>query len=136
MMTGGCFCGLVRYEAGGEPFDEANCHCSICRRTSGAAFLAWFSVRRSDFRFVHGTPRVFRSTAKGTRRFCPRCGTHLTFEDDNLPDQIDLTICSLDEPDSVAPKVHIHTESRLAWIKLADGLPEYAASRGAPPRQT
>ena len=28
----------------------------------------------------------------------------------------------LDEPESVPPKAHIHTESKLAWVNLADGL--------------
>ena len=37
MLQGGCFCGRVRYEVTGIPFDETICHCSICRRTTGAA---------------------------------------------------------------------------------------------------
>ena len=65
MLTGGCFCGAVRYEAGGTPFDETNCHCSICRRTTGAPFVTWFSVRRSDFRVIKGEPARFTSTEKG-----------------------------------------------------------------------
>ena len=67
MITGGCYCGLVRYEAAGVPFNETNCHCSICRRTAGAPFVAWFSVRRSAFQFVSGTPAEYDSTAKGKR---------------------------------------------------------------------
>jgi hypothetical protein len=31
MLTGGRFCGAMRYEADGKPFHETNCHCSICR---------------------------------------------------------------------------------------------------------
>jgi AraC-like DNA-binding protein len=31
MLTGGRFCGSIRYEADGKPFHETNCHCSICR---------------------------------------------------------------------------------------------------------
>ena len=125
MITGGCYCGRVRYEAAGVPFNETNCHCSICRRTTGAPFVAWFSVRRSAFRFVSGTPAEFDSTANGKRRFCPRCGTQVTFEDAALPDEIDVTICSLDDPNGLPPKGHIHTGSKLDWVKLADGLPEH-----------
>ena len=57
-MTGGCFCGFVRYRADGAPFDETNCHCTICRRTSGAPFVAWFSVARADFAFIAGARAV------------------------------------------------------------------------------
>jgi hypothetical protein len=125
MLTGGCYCGQVRYEVTGTPFHETNCHCSICRRTTGAPFVTWFSVRPSELRFVAGAPTRFQSSPKGTRSFCPACGTQLTFEGTDWPDEIDVTTCSLDHPEQVPPRAHIHTSSRLRWIELGDGLPEY-----------
>jgi hypothetical protein len=129
MLKGGCFCGAIRYEAGGAPFDETVCHCSICRRTTGAPFVAWFSAPRSEFRFLQGTLTRFRSTDKATRTFCPRCGTQLTFERDDLLNEIDVTTCSLDEPQLVQPRDHTRTSSKLGWVRLADGLPEYREAR-------
>ena len=129
MLKGGCFCGGIRYEARGSPVHLTSCHCSLCRRTTGAPFVAWFSVPRSGFNFVTGTPMQFRSSAKGLRRFCAGCGTQLTFEHDDLPDQIDVTTCSLDDPERLPPEDHTHTSSKLPWIKLADGLPEHRESR-------
>lgn len=58
-LKGGCFCGAIRYAASGTPFHETNCHCAICRRTTGAPFVTWFSVPRTGFRFVRGTPNPF-----------------------------------------------------------------------------
>lgn len=129
MLTGGCFCGRIRYEATGAPFNETNCHCSICRRTSGAPFVAWFSVPRSMFKLVRGEPSRFKSSAKGTRSFCPHCGTQLTFEHEDYADEIDVTTCSLDDPDRLAPRDHTRASSKLGWIKLADGLPEHREAR-------
>ena len=129
MLKGGCYCGSIRYEAAGEPFHETACHCSICRRTSGAPLVAWFSVPRATFRFVAGAPTSFRSTAKATRRFCGRCGTPLTFEHDDFADEIDVTTCSLDAPDDLPPHDHTHTSSKLLWMALADGLPEHRGAR-------
>lgn len=129
MLKGGCYCGLIRYEAAGMPFQETNCHCSICRRTTGAPFVTWFSVPRSQFRLVCGEPRRFSSTAKATRSFCPQCGTQLTFEHEDFLDEIDVTTCSLDDPEELPPRHHIHASSKLSWVKLADELPEYQASR-------
>ena len=134
MISGGCYCGRVRYEVAGEPFQETNCHCSICRRTSGAAFVTWFTVQRSSFRLLRGTPIEFRSTPQGTRRFCPRCGTQLTFEHQDFPDEIDVNTCSLDDPNSVSPRDHTHIGSKLQWIRLADGLPEFREGRDEPGR--
>ena len=129
MLRGGCFCGLIRYEASGAPFNATVCHCSICRRTTGAPFVAWFSVERANFRFVSGTPLRFNSTDKGTRSFCPRCGTQLTFEHRDVPNEIDVTTASLDDPESVPPRDHTRASSRLSWVKLADGLPLYPEAR-------
>jgi hypothetical protein len=53
----------------------------------------------------------------------------LTFEHDDFPEEVDVTICSLDNPEAVLPKAHIWTSSRLTWIKLTDGLPSYHESR-------
>ena len=129
MLRGGCFCGWIRYETAATQFDETNCHCSICCRTSGAPFVAWFSVPRSEFRLVCCEPTRFESISKGTRSFCPRCGTQLTFEHEDFLDEIDVTTCSLDDPERVPPKDHTHTSSKLSWVKLSDQLPEHQESR-------
>jgi len=129
MLKGGCYCGAVRYEAAGTPFNETNCHCSICRRTAGAPFVAWFSVPREAFRLLLGTVTRFQSTPKGSRTFCPRCGTQLTFESSDAPEEIDVNTVTLDDPNAVPPKDHTRTSSRLSWVKLADGLPEFRERR-------
>ena len=129
MLKGGCFCGLIRYEAAGTPFHETNCHCSICRRTTGAPFVTWFSVGRAQFKFVCGEPARFSSTPKGTRSFCSRCGTQLTFEHEDFPEEVDITTCSLDDPDRLPPRDHTRVSSRLSWIKPADRLPQHQESR-------
>jgi len=128
-LKGGCYCGKLRYEATGVPFHRTNCHCSICRRTTGAPFVTWFSVKRSEFRIVAGEPARFRSSRAGTRSFCSTCGTQLTFVSDDYPDEIDVTTCSLDDPEALPPHDHTHTSSRLPWIRLADGLPEFLEAR-------
>jgi hypothetical protein len=129
MLKGGCYCGRIRYEAAGTPFHETNCHCSICRRTAGAPYVTWFSVPRSQFRIVDGEPTQFRSTAKAMRSFCPECGTQLTFEHEDFPNEIDVTTCSLDDPNVLPPKDHTWTSSKLRWVKLSDDLPAYQQSR-------
>lgn len=64
------------------------------------------------------------------RGFCPLCGTQLTFElDDPSLDEIDITIASLDQPSAMAPLDHTYTASKLDWIAIADGLPQFLASR-------
>ena len=129
MLTGGCFCGAIRYQTSGQVFNQTNCHCEICRRTSGAPCMAWFSVPAAGFRLVLGAPAKFRSRVHATRTFCPTCGTQLTFADDSSPDAIDVSTCSLDDPVAAAPRDHTYTASQLGWMRLADELPRFSRSR-------
>lgn len=128
-MNGGCFCGAVRYEIQGQPYNRTICHCSICRRTAGAPLVAWFSVSIDNFRFVVGNPRQFRSSSKGTRSFCPDCGTQLTLRSDDHATELDVTIASLDDPNLVPPSDHTFCRDRIGWLVLADALPTYDQAR-------
>lgn len=128
MLKGGCFCGRLRYEADATPFNQTICHCTMCRRSAGAPFVAWFSVPRSRFRLA-GEPARFRSSDKAIRTFCPVCGTPITFELDAALDEVDVTAASLDEPNRFAPADHTWTASMLPWVKLSDGLPRFRAAR-------
>jgi hypothetical protein len=122
---GGCFCGLVRYETSGTPAHETVCHCAICRGTTGAASVAWFSIPRNNFRFISGEPVRFQSSRRGTRTFCGQCGTQITFESTEYPHDIDVTLCSLDNPESIVPKDHTWVASKLTWERIDDHLPQY-----------
>jgi hypothetical protein len=129
MLRGQCFCGAVRYEVAGSPRFETNCHCTNCRRTSGAPFVAWFTVFTADLRFTSGTPTSFKSSDHGSRTFCSRCGTPLTFQSTHSPTQIDITTCSLERPEDVPPRDHTYVRSKVGWVHLDDGLPEFPERR-------
>jgi hypothetical protein len=129
MYSGGCFCRAVRYQVEGHPFHETLCHCSICRRTSGAPFVAWASFPRTGFRLISGVPARFRSSPRARRSFCANCGTPLLFEHDDFPDELDVTLCSLDEPESIEPRDHTHARSKLRWVDQIAGLVYYPEAR-------
>jgi hypothetical protein len=128
-MQGQCFCGTIRYELGGSGWHQTLCHCSICRKTSGAPSVAWVTVQRDHFHLLAGTPKSFRSSDHATRTFCSACGTPLTFSSDRLPGEIDVTIASLDEPERVAPEDHTWVSSKLDWVEISDRLPQFAKDR-------
>ncbi|MEY2538414.1 MAG: hypothetical protein QOG67_2154 [Verrucomicrobiota bacterium] len=131
LISGGCLCGEVRYEAGQSPHNITHCHCSDCRRASGAPFVTWATFDADNFRFVHGEPRQI-DWAGRVRSFCQNCGTALTFRSGPDAREIDVTVCSFEDATSVLPRDHTWVEDRLAWIHLADGLPEYPQRRSDP----
>ena len=129
MLEGGCFCGQVRYQADGAPFHATVCHCADCRRVAGAPMVAWFSVRLAGLRFTRGAPARFESSPGVVRGFCAACGTPLTYQNAGL-DEIDVALCSLDDPEALPPADHTWTDGQLSWVRLDDGLPRLRRARG------
>jgi hypothetical protein len=44
MHEGRCLCGNVRYEVDGPFAAVVNCHCSMCRKHHGSAYVTWAVV--------------------------------------------------------------------------------------------
>ena len=129
VWEGGCFCGAVRWRATAAPYHLTHCHCTMCRRVSAAAFVTWASFPSASFAFVTGTPVRLASSPRAVRTFCGRCGTPLTFQLHASPEELDVTVCSMDHPERIVPEDHTRTLGRLPWIKLADGLPQHEGER-------
>jgi len=126
-LTGGCYCGTVRFEANAAPTCQSNCHCANCRRAIGAQSVAWVTVTRAAFRFASAAPKRFRTDTGAWRSFCDQCGTSLTFEHDTRPDEIDLTVGSLDHPENFPPTVDSFPEEKLAWTACVSATPDNPA---------
>ncbi len=62
-IDGGCRCGYIRYEADIDPETVAICHCTDCQTLSGSAFRTVVPAKKSDFRLLGGTPKIYVKTA-------------------------------------------------------------------------
>ena len=74
-ITGGCYCGNVRFRATHKPMHQANCHCANCRRATGAQAVAWMTVPQSSFEIEKGKLKRYRTETGAIRTFCAVCGT-------------------------------------------------------------
>jgi len=119
-LTGGCYCGAIRFRATQAPIYQANCHCSNCRKAAGAQAIAWITVNSENFHFEQGTPKRYRTDTAAWRTFCDRCGTSLTYESDSRPGEIDITTGSLDHPEDFPPTKDVFPEERLPWVPLIE----------------
>jgi len=132
--AGGCFCGAVRYAAQ-EIFDAGYCHCSVCRRISGAPAAAWFNVREEHFAVTCGEPAALQSSEHFTRYFCARCGTHLFGRDDLPPPPtvgsrlVSAMLGTLDDPESVQPQIHQWWGNHVSWYEWSAGLQKFETGR-------
>ena len=117
-IEGGCFCGSIRYTFEESDYPSGNCHCSMCRRTSAAPFVSWLVVPLNEFEYTKGKPKTLESSSHGTRYFCEECGTPVACILEKDPENIDVTICSLDQPENFEPKADIYLDTKLPWIDL------------------
>lgn len=135
--AGGCLCGRIRWRLARVPTDVGHCHCRICQRSSGAAFLTWATVPRDELA-IEGTPAWYASSAAAKRGFCPTCGTQLFFafeadaaaHRDDLPkaatETIDVSVASFDAPDLCRPTRNIWVGNRRAFLHGFDAtLPDH-----------
>src|SRR5689334_2859098 len=116
-IQGGCLCGGVRYELRAEPTHLVDCHCLDCRRASGAPFVTWGTVQKSDLTIISGDVREIEYLGRN-RSFAACFGTTDLFADDASASKVDVAIASLDQPDSFVPKVTIWVEDKLPWVIL------------------
>jgi len=119
MIGGGCFCGRIRYEIRDGTYRSVNCHCTMCRRLHAAPYVTWLVVPGDRFRYSGESPQTLASSTDGRRYFCPTCGTHVACINAAHPDIVDVTVGSLDHPDSHPPDLDIFADTRLAWVAPA-----------------
>lgn len=100
LLTGRCLCGSVTYKCYGKPTETESCHCTMCRRCSGAPFVAYAMFLEEDVTFLAKDKsnssiirefkglvisdssffRVFKSSSSASRAFCQGCGSALAFQ--------------------------------------------------------
>lgn len=117
MPEGGCHCGAVRYSMPEAVAHHALCHCTDCRKASGAPAVAW-ALAPSDQVKVTGETRAYVSSENGRRHFCPKCGTGLFYTNEVVfPDMTDVQSATLDDPDAIPLQAQIQTAERIGWME-------------------
>ena len=132
MPAGGCHCGAVRYEMTAEVAHHALCHCTDCRKASGAPAVAW-AMAAADQVEVTGQPLTYASSEHGRRMFCSACGTSLFYTNEVVfPGMIDVQSATLDDPDAISLQAQIQTAERIGWMAHLGDLPAFERYPGPP----
>ena len=126
MYTGSCLCGDIAFTVEGPIEHIDHCHCSMCRKTHGAAFATFGGAAPEGFSWVSGEQqaRRYRSSPVGSRFFCPRCGSVVPSKSPDVAVAVALGSIS-DDPVS-RPKAHFFVGSKAPWHDIVDDLPQFA----------
>ncbi len=132
-LEGGCYCGEVRYSAGGEPSMRAQCHCRECRYITGGGPNFFMMLPLAQFAYVKGAPASFTRDdleRPVTREFCMRCGTHLATRVPGLPAVV-IKAGTLDDPARFGqPQSAIFLGDKQPFHLVPQGLPQFQRMPG------
>jgi hypothetical protein len=104
-ITGGCHCGLVRFEAKvPQDAELLDCNCSICTMTGYLHLI----VPDSDFRLTEGQRETITyrfGSGKARHIFCGQCGIKSFYRPRSHPDGVSITWRCVDEGHGLDPKI-------------------------------
>ncbi len=132
-IGGSCLCGAVSYRVTGPFLRAGNCHCTRCRKHSGAAAGTQGRVLREHFELLSGAEHVRVYTpAEGAavKAFCVTCGSSLF--GGTWPDgpEVSIRLGTLDADPGIRPQCHTFVDDKAPWHQILDDLPQYP--RGLP----
>ena len=124
--TGGCLCGAVRYEANADPKWISHCHCSMCRKQTGALVGTYVGFPAGTVSWTGVDPTRYRASKDAERSFCARCGGTIGF---HRVHETSLTVGSLDNPGQLPVDrfrhVHVWCQERVGWFEITDDWPRH-----------
>jgi len=124
-LTGRCFCGAVQYTVADEFGYALNCHCSNCRRTTGAAFKPLAGIERDKLALTEGAGNLLTcGDATAHDAHCKTCGS-LLYSVVREGKYVHVAMGSLIDTPSIRPSAHIFVGSKAPWFTITDDLPQY-----------
>jgi hypothetical protein len=122
-ITGHCLCGGVTITVTGDHDPRVGaCHCRMCQRWTGGLFLC-FTANVSAVT-ITGEVTRYRSSAFAERGFCPRCGSHLWFndvQDGGAPLSYELMPGLFDAARTWPLRSEIYVDRSMASVHLLGG---------------
>ena len=126
LLRGQCQCGAVHYQVE-DSFEYAlNCHCSQCRRATGAAFKTFAGIPRQRLQLIQGKDNLLivgqPESAHDVR--CKHCGS-LLYSIVREGAYAHVTLGTLTDTPSIRPSAHIFVGSKAPWFTITDDLPQH-----------
>lgn len=124
-LTGKCLCGAVHYAVLDEFLYALNCHCSNCRRATGAAFKPFAGIERGKLRITKGAENLLIfGDENGHDARCKECGSLLysVVRDGAF---VHVTMGTIVDDPTIRPTAHIFVGSKAPWFTITDRLPQH-----------
>lgn len=131
MFKGHCTCNFVSFEMTREPMFVHCCHCTWCQRETGSAFVINAIIESANINITAGEVEKVTTPTEGPApqiiHRCPKCRVALWSNYGGTRDVVRFVrVGTLETPAILAPDVHIYVRSKLPWVNLADGKPQFS----------
>jgi hypothetical protein len=130
-LTGGCGCGVVRFEVRAPLGSALYCHCTRCQRRTGTGASATALAEPGSFKIISGEGRLraWRPEHGWEKWFCGECGSAVYSRHPSDPEHIGVRLGAFDGDPGVRPSLHQFVTYAAPWEPLPDdGLPRYDES--------
>ena len=123
-LKASCLCGGIELRTQGYHRNVQNCHCIQCMKTHGH-HAAYTNVEERNVKFLKKkTLKWFRSSKRGRRGFCKKCGASLFYKSigSNI---IHIAAGMFNGPNKLKTKINIFVKGKLDYYKLDNSLPKF-----------
>jgi hypothetical protein len=127
-VTGGCNCGVVRFEVTAPLYSSTYCHCTRCQRRTGTAASANARAAADSFRILQGEDRIrsWKPETGAEKFFCGDCGSALFSRNAGDASFVGVRLGVLDGDPGIRPSAHQYVAYAAVWEPLPDdGLPRH-----------
>jgi hypothetical protein len=124
-LSGGCFCGRVRYRIAAPLRAARSCHCSRCRKAFSGAGSAYAEIVPGSFSWAGGEDNLthFESAPGWGLCFCKTCGTTLCGE--HQGEVHGVALGTVDGDPGVQIEMHLFVGSKAPWDHIGGSAPQY-----------
>ncbi len=126
-FSGGCLCGSITYTSQTNPLGIVNCHCTSCRKSTGAVYGTNLFIDDSNLKIL-GSSKLQEFLHKADsgnelkKQFCKTCGTLLFSYSSGRQNIVAIRAGTVNEKEVVCPKMNVYTDSMIPSTPLDPSL--------------
>ena len=121
--TGSCLCGAVRWQLNQRPLAVNACHCTDCKKTTGATNVVMLIAKSEAFSWT-GETHVYRKRAASGREMdiqrCAKCGCRMFHHNLASSALVFITAGTLDDSGWAVPTSHIWVEKISPGVAMQE----------------
>jgi hypothetical protein len=125
-LRGSCLCGSAKYTVRDAFEYSFICHCSQCRRATGAGSKPFAGISADKLLLPEHNRLTRYGDDDASDAHCSRCGSLLCSMVQNGA-FAHVTLGTLVDEPSIRPSAHIFTASKASWDLICDDLPQFEA---------